>query len=92
MAGIDHDVHEKTREVTGTKWGCHNRPPFKDGYWSPDRVYREDGTYFETKVFIKNVMSKTCRNDVSLSDRKCPECKHIGQGEIYSEFVRRNGT
>ena len=92
MAGLDHEINPRTIEVAGTKWGCHNHPPFKDGYWSPDRVYREDGTYFETKVFIKHAFMDGCKNDHSIASVKCEACKHIGQGEIYSEFVRTNGT
>jgi len=92
MAVLEHEVHERTREATDTKWGCYNRPEYSQGYFAPDREYSRDGYFEVVATYIPHAMSTTCRNDVSLTDRKCVGCIHAGQGEKYSEMVRSNGN
>jgi len=83
MPVIEYAVHEKT--IAEPHYGCHNkpRPKIGGGYWAPDRIYRPDGTYYNKRKFIKNVLSKECRHDKSLSDPRCCGCNHIGSGEKY---------
>jgi hypothetical protein len=90
MAVIDHPVSDMVRESADAKWGCWNRPErFSEGYYAPDRMYCADGDYEQLHAWIPHVMSHTCRNDISLTDRKCQGCRHIGSGEAYSESVRQ---
>lgn len=92
MAVLDHPVHDKVRELAGTKYGCFNRKPYAEGYRAPDRIYRPDGTFYVTQSFIPMAMSRECRYDMSLTDVKCEECKHRGSGEAYNEKVRKQGS
>ena len=94
MAVIDTPVHEKVKEESCAKWGCWNRPSdFKHGYCAPNGTEYLTGTCVIIKTkYIEFSMSNECRNDVSLTDRKCEGCKHRGSGERYSEFVRSNGS
>ena len=90
MPGLDHPVHELT--IGGNLYGCHNRLPFVDGYYAPDRDYLPDGRWFDNIKFVKHRMSIECRYDMSLKDAKCLECKHRGSGEEYDQRIRREGT
>lgn len=93
MAVLDHPVSELVREAPDAKWGCWNRPDkFADGYYAPDRTYRPDGSFRDGHVFIRHVMSHECRNDASMTDRKCEGCRHRGYGGKYAESVRANGS
>lgn len=91
----DMPVHEKVREKAGTKYGCFNRKPFKEGYRAPNRYQSSDGYQAVFKIearFIPHVMSRECRYDQSLTDAKCQDCRHRGSGEDYAEMVTYRGS
>ena len=91
----DMPVHDKVRELAGTKYGCYNRKPYADGYRAPNRYQTSDGYQAVYKLeakFIPRVMSRECRYDQSLTDWKCHECIHRGSGEAYADRVRANGA
>lgn len=94
MPGLDHDVHEKTRIGADYRHGCHSkpRPTVHSGYFAPDRLYRPDGTWVVRQSWVPFVMSIPCRNDVSLVDMACEGCPHRGQGELYADRIRKEGT
>ena len=95
MPVIDHEVHEKVREVAGTKYGCHNKDRDFLGYQAPNRAAGSNGyspVWFLERVRIPHVMSKECRYDMSLQDIKCEECKYRGSGEKYANRVRNQGA
>lgn len=79
MPVLDHEVHESVRESQDAKYGCHNRAPFQAGYFAPNGI---------TTAYVSHRMSTECRYDMSLADRKCDGCKHIGSGEAYDQMVR----
>lgn len=90
MPVLDHPPHEKT--IGGERYGCHNRPPFSDGYFSRNGYEpSHDLSVFVRFDFIPHTMSTECRYDRSLSDPKCAECKHAGSGEDYAERISANG-
>ena len=69
----DHPVHEKTRISSDFRYGCHNRKPYDDGYYAPDRIYRGNGTYYQVLTFIKRTLSTDCRYD-RADDPACEGC------------------
>lgn len=87
----EHEVHEKVKHDADYKYGCHNRKPYVNDYYAPDRIYRPDGTYYVVQTRIQHSMSRECRYDMSLSDSHCQDCKHRGSGEAYNEKVRAIG-
>ena len=87
----EHEVHEKVRELAGTKYGCFNRKGYADGYYAPDRRAGSNGyepVFTTMAVKIPFTMSRECRYDMSLTDVKCDECAHRGSGETYANMVR----
>jgi hypothetical protein len=89
MPVIDTPVHPLT--VGGEIYeACQNKKRVA-GYWAPDREYLPDGRWINVQRWIPNEMSKLCRYDMSLSDRKCRGCKQIGLGEKYADDVRSKG-
>lgn len=73
----DHPIHEKTRVGSDFRYGCFNHPPFSDGYWAPDRVYREDGTFLIRQKFIKRSSSDKCHFDQIMHPAYCEGCNHL---------------
>lgn len=88
MAVIDHEVHERTKQKQGAKWGCWNLERRREPLMVKDGFY-PDGRQRFTEV--PDFGSLECRNDISLSDPKCVGCRHAGSGEEYSLNVRTNG-
>ena len=71
----DHEVHESTKRDSSFRYGCNSRVGFGTGYFAPDRVYKEDGTYIEKLVRIPHKMSTACRNYYLWNtDPACAEC------------------
>lgn len=58
--------------------GCHNRPPFKPGYYAPDRTYNPDGTFEARLVWIPGPTSNECHND-HVGDAGCIGCPKFGE-------------
>lgn len=87
----EHEVHEKVKHDADYKYGCHNRKPYANDYYAPDRIYRPDGTFYIVQTRIQHAMSRECRYDMSLSDTHCEDCKHRGSGEAYNKKVRSFG-
>ena len=78
MAVEDHPVHPRTQIDDTFRWGCHNRPPFAEGYWAPDRVYLEDGSYIDDRAWILHTNTMDCQSRISrATDPHCRGCKHI---------------
>jgi len=48
------------QNIQPTHYGCHNRPEFSSGYWAPDRIYRADGTFESTLVWIEHALTTEC--------------------------------
>lgn len=70
----DHPIHELTVQKPGAKYGCHNRKPYASGYFAPNRVYNEDGTYFTVLKRIPFVMTKHCHNKPDVEEPMCEGC------------------
>jgi len=83
----DCDPHELTIRSSLMPYGCKDRV-FKEGYWTLQRRFFEDGSFDLAPKFIKHAMSTECRYDRSLVDSRCNECQHRGLGELNSNLVR----
>lgn len=92
MPVLDHEIHESVRKNDSNRYGCWNRKGYAEGYHVHDRAYKTDGTYVMRDKFIKYVMSRECRFDMSLTDKWCEGCKHRGSGEAYNEMVKTKGA
>lgn len=79
-----HAVHERVRIGSDWRYACWNRPDkFADGYYAPDRIYNEDGTWRDVKTFIPHTMSHDCRSDDSSGF--CAGCRH----HLASGYVKQ---
>lgn len=76
MPVVDHDVHPLVR--LGERPGCFNHKPYSPGYFAPDRIYRDDGTWESVQVFIPHRLSTECRFDQAMAGERCEGCEHIG--------------
>ena len=91
----NHAVHSKVKEKKGTKYGCHNRKPYMESYYAPNRKMGSSGyepIFFFERVRIPHTMSRECRYDMSLQDVKCDGCQHRGSGEAYDKKIRANAA
>lgn len=84
MPVIDHPVHESIKRFSGHKNGCWNQPRPKSGddgggYYAPDRVYLDDGSFVQTTRFIPHWdgMTISCQYDQAISPEYCDGCEHI---------------
>lgn len=76
MPVIDHEIHESVKINADDPYGCSNREGFAEGYYAPNRYYREDGTYREEQVFVPHRTSTSCRNFYLWGvDPRCAVCK-----------------
>lgn len=75
----DHPVHPKVRIDSTFRYGCHNREPYAEGYYAPDRHYFPDGRFEVRNVSIKRVSTDACQYDRSQHDAACEGCKHKEQ-------------
>lgn len=80
MPVADHPVHEHGVRDMEHRYGCHNRPPFKEICV---------GTYDDAWPFR---MSRECRYDRSLDDNACAGCVHAGSGERYIIEQEKGGA
>ena len=90
MPGLEHPVSAITKRTDADPYGCANAKR-KDGYYATERVYHPGGTYNLAMVWVPDVMSKECRYDHSLTDKRCNTCNKRGSGEQYDQMIRRNG-
>lgn len=60
--------------------GCHNHPPFAEGYYAPHRHYLPDGRFEVRNVFIKRTSTDKCQYD-KQTDSACEGCKHKEQAK-----------
>ena len=74
MPVIEHPVHEHGVRDAEHRYGCHNRPPFKETVWLD---------HWLGQVSFPFRMSRECRYDRSLDDSACAGCRHAGSGERY---------
>lgn len=74
MPVIDHPVHQHGVRDAEHRYGCFNRPPFRD-------VVTVEG--WRGVVSWPNRFSRECRYDRSLSDSACAGCHRAGSGEAY---------
>lgn len=87
MPVIDHEIHPMTQKTGHEPYGCFNRT-IKPYYMVKTREYRPDKTYEMVDELVAHTMSTECRNDSSLRDPRCEQCRHRGSGERYAESVR----
>ena len=88
MPVIEHPVHEHGVRDAEHRYGCHNRPPFRE------TVKVDDGGMvggFVTAAWPHR-MSRECRYDRSLSDSACAGCCHAGSGERYVAEQQAKGA
>ena len=78
-------VHEKT--VGKSTYEACQKKERKGGYLAPDRVYFDDGTWKETKTWIKNKLSKPCRNFYLWESKECSGCEFPKDKE-YEQRMR----
>jgi hypothetical protein len=57
------------------KHGCHNHPPYAEGYYAPDRHYFKNGRFEVRNVWIESVGTKECQYD-KQTDSACEGCEH----------------
>ena len=74
MPVIEHPVHEHGVRDAEHRYGCWNRPPFRE--WC------ESSSPFDASHWPHR-MSRECRYDRSLDDSACAGCCHAGSGERY---------
>ena len=74
MPVVDHPVHEMTKQAAGHPYGCSNRKPFANGYYTINRIYRPDGAFYTVNTFIPYDMSRDCKYDMSDTDIQCAGC------------------
>lgn len=91
MPVINHEIHEKVRITGKEPYSCNNRN-IQPYYYVLTRDYLYNGTYKMTQTLVHHNMSKECRYDKSLSDKRCENCIHKGSGESYAEMVMSQGT
>lgn len=68
MPVADHPVHRSGIRDAEHRYGCWNRPPFK-----------ETVTHSQGGASWPFVMSRDCRYDRSLDDSACAGCRHAGE-------------
>lgn len=86
----DHAVHAKTSIAENKPYGCFNRE-MSAGYHAINRFAGTTGhqpIWWLERVRIPHVMSRECRYDMSMTDKRCDGCKHRGSGEAYSKKVK----
>lgn len=74
----DIDVHEKVKIGADFRYGCHSsRNPTKSlGYYAPNRVYNELGTFTTELEFIPHTNTTKCRSFALWdTDHACSDCK-----------------
>ena len=74
MPVTDHPVHEKTKRALDAKYGCYDRKPYEEGYYAPDRIYKEDKTFEIVQTYIPHNLSRSCNFDMSHTDLGCKDC------------------
>ena len=86
----DHPVHPSTRQLLGHRYGCHNHPPYKAGYWAKagHDINPSTRTATQRVVWVTHSMSMECRFDKSLTDTGCADCCHQGAGEKHAEQLK----
>ncbi len=84
----DAPTHAKVKVSEATfRYGCHNRPMTKAGYYAPDRLYRPDGSYAEVQRFVPHAMSRECRYVFHTTDLACRGC----ECPVDTEYLRSYG-
>lgn len=78
MTVEDHPVHPKTAIKADKPYGCHSRREFLvgvDGYYAPQRKYKEDGTFEMGLEWIPFANSTKCRSFALWNtDARCAGC------------------
>lgn len=83
--------HELTVRIGTKLYGCSNRV-FAAGYHVPQRCYSPDGSFEMVTTFIRHTMSTECRQENTLTDIRCNECRERGLGDAYVNSVKNNGA
>ncbi len=89
MPVLEHEVHAST--IGSERYEECQKKVRKPGYWAPNRIYRDDGSYVEEQTYIVDASSKTCKYDMSDIDTKCFGCPQQGLGRQYDTEVRSKG-
>ena len=91
MAVLETNPHALTVRTGTEPWGCSNRV-FAEGYWAPQRRYLPDGSFDMISKFIPHTMSTRCRQENTLTDIRCNQCRERGLGDAYVAMVKSNGS
>ncbi len=83
MPVADHPVHPSGVVGAEHRYGCWNRPPFKETITAES---------WKGSVSWPFRMSRECRYDKSLDDRFCAGCMHAGSGERYAKESHEKGA
>lgn len=83
MPVIEHPVHEHGVRDAEHRYGCYNRPPYKE------IVTVEN---WRGKIRWPFRMSRECRYDRSLDDNACAGCHRAGSGERYVAEQQAKGA
>lgn len=90
MPVIDHPVHDTTRVNTTTwRYGCHNKKRTGQDY-VVQCGWTEDGR--ADLIYCRDVFSRECRYDFSLTDTACDGCHNRGTGEAYAHYVKEGAA
>jgi hypothetical protein len=96
-----YDIPHASTIQTGM-YGCYNKPRSKENDLvyanripegvipSSKSILAPDGASYSSSFPFR--MSTTCRYDHSLTDPRCTNCVHRGDGEIYDEAIRAKAS
>lgn len=92
MPGLDHEVHELVRRDESHRYGCHNRPRFRERL-TVKNGFTADG--HQKFTLIDDFGSLECRYDgkggLTADDPRCAGCEHYKQSD-YVQSILQNGT
>ena len=88
MPVIENEPHAITVRAGDAPYGCSNKTR-KAGFYMMARSYLPTGEFFMELKYIADTMSKDCRHDKSLTDRRCGECSKRGNGDALAEEYRK---
>ena len=90
MPVVEHPIHEHGIRDAEHRYGCFNRPPFREVVEAQDG-WHADGTRRTVEMTFR--MARECRYDRSLDDSACAGCMHAGSGERYvAEQLAKGAT
>lgn len=73
----DHPIHPSTQKGADFRYGCHDRKPFAQSYYAPNRQAGTNGhqpTFWIERVRVEFRMRRDCRYDLAKTDPACAGC------------------